>query len=94
MPLEFFYFDSLYALLGGHAIYYLGIYGYAADITNDNDRAARSETIIYDDIFPYWESGSLSPDKILTYPFISRIVLSSVKKMKRLVFLRKERNYF
>ncbi len=39
--MEFFYFDQLYLILGGNALYYLGIYGYGADITDDSQRATR-----------------------------------------------------
>ena len=41
LPLEFFYFDYFYYACGGHAVYYLGVYGYGADITNESQRAAR-----------------------------------------------------
>ena len=39
--MEFFYFDELTAILGGYALYYLGIYGYGADITTDSQRATK-----------------------------------------------------
>jgi hypothetical protein len=29
-PLEFFYFESVYAFFGGISVYYLGIYNYGA----------------------------------------------------------------
>jgi len=41
LPLVFFYFDQLYSVMGGSALYYLGIYGYGADVSNDSWRATR-----------------------------------------------------
>ncbi len=41
VPLEFFYLDSFSNFLGGWALYYLGMYGYGADITTPEGRAFR-----------------------------------------------------
>ncbi|CAM6055374.1 unnamed protein product [Sphagnum tenellum] len=41
LPLEFYYLENLYALFGGTATYYMGIYAYGADITEPNNRALR-----------------------------------------------------
>ena len=41
LPIEFFYISGScwWFFLGGNAVYYLGVYGFGASITNDENRA-------------------------------------------------------
>ena len=41
IPLEFFYFESVYAFFGGLPVYYLGVYNYGAMVSKPEDRAHR-----------------------------------------------------
>jgi predicted MFS family arabinose efflux permease len=41
LPIEFFYLESLPAFFGGLVVYYLGIYGYGASVTEPGERAHR-----------------------------------------------------
>ena len=41
IPIEFFYFESVYAFFGGVPVYYLGIYNYGAMVSKPEDRAHR-----------------------------------------------------
>jgi hypothetical protein len=41
VALEFFNLDNINMFLGGWALYYLGIYGYGADVTTVEERSVR-----------------------------------------------------
>jgi len=41
LPIEFLYLENFYQYFGGSSLYYLGVYGYAADVTSEEERAAR-----------------------------------------------------
>ena len=40
LPLEIFYFERAWAIFGGGAVFYLGVYGYGTSITEPNSRAS------------------------------------------------------
>ena len=39
-PLEIFYFERAWAIFGGGAVFYLGVYGYGTSVTEPNSRAS------------------------------------------------------
>ena len=41
LPVEALWLTNIYDILGGGAIWYLGVYGFAADITTPDERASR-----------------------------------------------------
>jgi PCFT/HCP family folate transporter-like MFS transporter 1/3 len=41
LPLEFFYLNRISSFFGGNAVYYLGIFSYASNVTNNSDRTYR-----------------------------------------------------
>ena len=41
LPLEALWLANIYDLMGGGAVWYLGVYSFAADITGTEDRASR-----------------------------------------------------
>lgn len=41
LPLEALWLANIYDLMGGGAVWYLGVYSFAADITGAEDRASR-----------------------------------------------------
>ena len=41
LPLEALWLAQVYNLMGGEAVWYLGVYSFAADITSIEDRASR-----------------------------------------------------
>ena len=41
LPLEALWLAQVYNLMGGEAVWYLGVYSFAADITGTEDRASR-----------------------------------------------------
>ena len=41
IPLEFLYFETVYAFFGGIAVYYLGIYSYGSRVSKPEERAHR-----------------------------------------------------
>ena len=41
LPLEALWLANIYDLMGGGAVWYLGVYSFAADITGSDDRASR-----------------------------------------------------
>ncbi len=60
LPLEFFYFNNIFYFMGGSSLYYLGTYGYGADVTTPDERAFRLG--IYDgfELLAYTIGNSLS----------------------------------
>lgn len=61
LPLEFLYLGGWYSWLGGSSLYYLGIYGYGADITTDQERAARYARFDGVETLSYMFGSFLSP---------------------------------
>ena len=45
MPLEFFYMDNVFYFFGGASLFYLGTYGYGADVTTADERAFRQDRV-------------------------------------------------
>ena len=41
IPIEFLYFETVYAFFGGIAVYYLGIYSYGSRVSKPEERAHR-----------------------------------------------------
>ncbi len=41
LPLEFFYLYRISSFFGGYSVYYLGVFSYASNVTNDSDRTYR-----------------------------------------------------
>ena len=41
LPLEFFYIETIQAFFGGLVVYYLGVYGYGASVSEPDERAHR-----------------------------------------------------
>ena len=41
IPLEFLYFETVYAFFGGIAVYYLGVYSYGSRVSKPEERAHR-----------------------------------------------------
>ncbi len=41
LPLQFFYLENFYYILGGSSLFYMGQYSYGSDITAENDRVVR-----------------------------------------------------
>ena len=43
--MEFFYMDNIFYFFGGASFFYLGTYGYGADVTTPDERAFRQEMV-------------------------------------------------
>ena len=41
LPMEFFYLNRISSFFGGYAVYYLGVFSYASNVTNNSDRTYR-----------------------------------------------------
>ena len=43
--MEFFYMDNIFYFFGGASLFYLGTYGYGADVTTPDERAFRQDMV-------------------------------------------------
>ena len=61
LPLEALWLAHVYDVMGGSAVWYLGVYSFAADITSPEDRASRMARFDGFEQVAYVVGNSLSP---------------------------------
>ena len=61
LPLEALWLAHIYDLMGGSAVWYLGIYSFATDITSPGDRASRMARFDGFEQVAYVVGNALSP---------------------------------
>ena len=61
LPLEALWLANIYDLMGGGAVWYLGVYSFAADITSPGDRASRMARFDGFEQVAYVVGNALSP---------------------------------
>ena len=61
LPLEALWLANIYDLLGGSAVWYLGVYSFAVDITTTGDRASRMARFEGFEQVAYVVGNALSP---------------------------------
>ena len=61
LPLEALWLANIYDLLGGSAVWYLGVYSFAVDITTTGDRASRMAGFEGFEQVAYVVGNALSP---------------------------------
>ena len=87
LPLEFFYLEQLYSLLGGAPVYSLGFYGYGSSITTFTERASRLARYDGTEAFALLCGTSLAPVLANTLGSLWTLILRSVLVMCTLGYM-------